>query len=177
MMLSTSPSALLRLFLSLFVLLVSSPLRARALTNVTVDRNSPAVSYSPMDPGLWREGWPGVRISGDGRAKAAFGFTGEIVFSNLVCLILKPNTKIGVAIYYQGWLWSQPTTFLAQVDDRMPITLDLTDRTDGQPADNATAVPRAAVTILITQNLTEAPHQVVLSKGDGQREVIVGSFM
>ena len=66
--------------------------------------------------------------------------------------------------------------FFAHVDDRVPITLDLTDRT-AQAADNGTAVPSRAVTILIAQNLTEAAHQVVLSKGDGQREVIVGSFM
>lgn len=176
MTLSTPLRALLQLWFSLFLLL-SSSLRVWALTNVTVDRNSPAVSYSPMDPGLWREGWPGVRISGDGRAKAAFGFTGMIVCSHFAAIMLRPLPGIGVAIYYQGWLWSQPTTFFAQVDDRLPITLDLTDRTDGQPANNTTAVPRAAVTILIAQNLTEAAHQVVLSKEDGQREVIVGSFM
>jgi hypothetical protein len=100
-----------------------------------------------------------------------------IVCSHFAAIMLRPLPGIGVAIYYQGWLWSQPTTFFAQVDDRLPITLDLTDRTDGQPANNTTAVPRAAVTILIAQNLTEAAHQVVLSKEDGQREVIVGSFM
>lgn len=61
-----------------------SPLRASALTNVTIDRNAPAISYSPMDPGSWREAWPGVRISGDGRAQASLDFTGK-----RVCLLQK----------------------------------------------------------------------------------------
>lgn len=52
-------------------------MRAMALANVTVDRNSPFITYSPMDPGLWREAWPGVRISGDGRAQARFDFIGK----------------------------------------------------------------------------------------------------
>ncbi|KAJ3549824.1 hypothetical protein NMY22_g732 [Coprinellus aureogranulatus] len=111
-----------------------------------------------MDPGLWREAWPGVRISGDGRAQASLDFA-------------------GVAIYYQGWLWSQPTTFYARVDDMVPITLDLTDRGPGQGPVNATAVPTTAVTVIIATNLTETTHHLVLSKGDGQRDVIVGSFI
>lgn len=87
------------------------------------------------------------------------------------------DMPVGVALYYQGWLWSQPTTFFAQMDDRFPMTLDLTDRGPGQGPENATAVPTTAVTVLIAANLTEAAHHVVLSKGDGQRGVIVGSFM
>ncbi|KAF5334404.1 hypothetical protein D9611_013541 [Ephemerocybe angulata] len=131
---------------------------ASALSNVTVFRDSPSISYEPGLPDAWNEAWPGVRISSDSQAKATFQFT-------------------GVALYYQGWSWTQPTYFTAQLDDQPEVTLDITDRKGALPDANATSVPTTPLILLIASNLTESPHRLVLTKTSDQPQVIVGSFI
>ena len=150
-----------------------------ALVNVTLSRDSSEIGYEPQSDGDWRESWPGVRRASNPRSTASFSFQGTLftlVFLRSEVSDDWTDSSLGTAIWYRGWLWSRPTIFIAQVDEKV-VTLDLTNWASLGPEDIA-AVPSTEVTILMAANLTDTVHRVVLRKeGEGQREVIVGSFM
>ncbi|RXW23109.1 hypothetical protein EST38_g2746 [Candolleomyces aberdarensis] len=153
--------------LFLLHLLVSYPLAAFGLVNVTVERGDPQIAYGPKFDVEWKEAWPGVTKSSDPNAEATFTFT-------------------GTALFYEGWLWSDPTMFQAQIDDETPITIDLTDNSySGNPG---TAVPTSLKTILLwplpgvtltlpANETGEVSHTIVFSRKSEQREIIIGRLM
>ncbi|TFK24697.1 hypothetical protein FA15DRAFT_669274, partial [Coprinopsis marcescibilis] len=127
-----------------------------SLVNVTVERGDEEISYKPRDG--WKDVAPGMAISEISGATATLNFT-------------------GVAIYYQGWLWSQQIRLVANIDGRPTRrTLNLQDLS----ADNASSDPTEPVTLLIAEGLPDVAHTLVMTHVDNpdwNRGLIIGSFI
>ncbi len=162
---------------------------AHALANVTIDDQSPLISYAPA--GSWArindsstatldiDG--GHMLTSDPAATAVLNFTGVsfsafslLGWAYLTCLV-GFGWFSGVAVYFYSARWPYNVSSAVALDSGAAVLLDLTDHTrattDGGPATVKAAVVGAAV------GLTNTTHTLTVSVGAGQPFAVVDAIM
>ncbi|KJA16568.1 hypothetical protein HYPSUDRAFT_289840 [Hypholoma sublateritium FD-334 SS-4] len=138
--------------------------RVRALTNVTIDDQSPLISYAPA--GSW------ARIN-DSTTATLDVDGGHMLTSDPTATAVLNFT--GVAVYFLSARWPYNVSSAVALDDGPAVLLDLTDHTravtDGGPATVKAAIVGQAVGLL---NVT---HTLTVSVGAGQPFAVVDAIM